>query len=246
MTESTSPLFISADNDPELIEPALIIDKTEQNTACQRKPYCVLGSGHKGFCARVPKTAADDTPDTEQVVKRGPGRPKGSTNANPARKPSTRKGSGFKPILGLVWGTLGQVLENYGPEPSGPPVGRVMSFQAPYAAGVLDKALTEHVPAYRALDKATGGLLDELGPLIVPPLLVGIRAANESARTTLLPLLAGQLEILAAAVVAEDQRVKETFANMAEVGDDARNMAEAVMGMLFSPRPVYEPDPFTV
>ena len=206
---------------------------------CPRKPWCVRGAGHPGFCGkrpkgegRAPRTRTPRTPSTSSRAR----------TSTPARRGSS-KPSGLRPLIALAWGGIGQVVEAYAPEPSGPPVGRVMQFQAPYAAGVLDKVLMERVPAYKAIDAMTGGILDELGPVLLPPLIVAVMASRPESQGALYPMLAGQLEQIAIAVTAERQRVRDALSQAAELDAESAQLVNELTSMLFAPRPSFDDMP---
>lgn len=133
----------------------------------------------------------------------------------------------MKPLVGMAWHGLGNLIANYGPADVGVPVGRVIQFQAPYAAEKLHPALLR-LPAYAKADAATGGLFGELAPLIMAPLLVGIMASNEKARAALEPLLLGQLEQMAIVVAAERKKAADAAKQVGELDAEARAVFEAM------------------
>ena len=203
---------------------------------CPRQPWCVRGAGHPGFCGKRPRGEGRAPRNRAKTAKTSSGRPASS----PARR-GKAKASGLMPILSLAWSGIGQAVEAYSPEPAGPPVGRVLQFQAPYAATVLDKVLTDHVPAYKAIDAMTGGILDELGPLILPPLLVAVMASRPQTAAGLYPLLAGQLEQLAIAMTAERRRVRDALSATAELDEESAQLVNELAQVLFAPRPEAPP-----
>lgn len=216
------------DNDgPELGGLASFVNPSQ----CPRQPWCVRGAGHAGFCGKQPR--GEGRAPRTRTRTRTPS-PRAASSAPSRRK---AKASGLMPILSLAWSGLGQVVEAYSPEPAGPPVGRVLQFQAPYAATVLDKVLTDHVPAYKAIDAMTGGILDELGPLILPPLLVAVMASRPQTAAGLYPLLAGQLEQLAIAMTAERRRVRDALQQTATLDEESAKLVEELSMVLFAPRP---------
>ena len=93
------------------------------------------------------------------------------------------------------------------------------------------------MPAYRALDKATGGILDELGPIILPPILVAIMASSEGAQAGLMPVLASQIEVLAAAIAAERKLVRDSMTAAAGADEETQRMTAEFLSMIFAPRP---------
>ena len=206
---------------------------------CPRQPWCVRGAGHPGFCGKRPK---GEGRAPRPPRSRSTSRPAGSSS--PARSSGgKRKASGLMPLLSMAWSVIGQAVEAYSPEPAGPPVGRVLQFQAPYAGQVLDKVLSEKVPAYKALDAMTGGILDELGPILLPPVLVAVMASKPSAATALYPMLAGQLEQLAIAITAERRRVRDALAATATLDAESAQLVDELSAVLFAPRPEPKPEP---
>ena len=201
---------------------------------CPRQPWCVRGAGHPGFCGKQPK-GEGRAPRGPRTRTRSSSSSSGSSS--PARSSGKRKASGLMPLLSMAWSVVGQAVEAYSPEPAGPPVGRVLQFQAPYAGQVLDKVLSERVPAYKALDAMTGGVLDELGPIILPPLLVAVMASKPAAAPALYPMLAGQLEQLAMAITSERRRVRDALAATAQLDEESAALVQELAAVLFAPRP---------
>lgn len=222
----TEPLD-TPDDEPEL--PPLVAAPALGK--CTRKPWCVKGAGHKGFCGKAPagERNADDKPARAKPARR----------ASSSAKSSKPRSSALQPFLGMAWNGLGQLLEAYAPEPAGPPIGRIMQFQSSYAANVLDETLTQHVGPYKAMNKAAGGMLDDLGPLIMPPLLVAIMATgSDGMRMALMPVLAKNLESLALANRAEQLKLQEAMAEAGTQFDqETMDMLNGFVSMLFDTRP---------
>lgn len=219
---------------------------------CAKKEGCVLDAGHKGFCRLRPLDAPPArSHGTKRTGARAPRKPpagsslSGAPSATSTRPSRAKKSEGMRPLLSFLWGGVGQLLEQYGPEPQGPPVGRLMQFQAPYAAEKLHPQLRK-IPAYRALDEASAGVLDELGPVIMAPLLVAVMASNESARMALWPLLSAQLEVFAVAAAAEKRKAAAAMRSLDEHSEEVAAMMDGLAGVLFAPgpaAPAYEDDP---
>ena len=205
---------------------------------CPRQPWCVRGAGHHGFCAKVTLEEAAERKASGLPRKRvRPSRAKSSAGgARSAPTASRAPSAGMRPLLGMIWAGLGQLIENYAPEPAGPPVGRVIQFEAPYVSAHLHPVLRQ-VPIYKRMDEMTGGLFDDLGPILLAPLIVGIMAANPAAQSVLQPMLFSQLESMAVEMAEESRRTRDKLAKKAEYDSDTQAILQALAGELFTPRP---------
>lgn len=199
---------------------------------CAKRADCVKPAGHRGRCskevrARDARRNGSGAGSGDNVRAAGAGSK--STRARAGSR-TRRKGTGqLKPFVAMGWAGLGRLLEQYLPEPAATPVGRVVQFQAPYAAEQLHPFLSL-LPAYSRLDNAAGGgALAALGPLFIAPIVVGVMATNERAAAALEPLLVSQLHVMAGAIV---QQRKEQAAKMAAVGDIDEEVAQVTGEML--------------
>jgi hypothetical protein len=136
-------------------------------------------------------------------------------------------------------------VEQYIPEPAGPPVGRVMQFQYIDAGQALHRVLMT-LPWYKRLDAvagAGGGVSDELLALIGAPLLAGVMAVNEPARMMLWPIFAEQIKASAVSIARASEEQHDAVITVAEYQADVDEMMSTMQDALFSPRETDETEP---
>jgi hypothetical protein len=226
---------------PELVLDGMPEPTPAQAAGCQVFPWCVLGAGHSGTHSRRTRDeiAADQAAGRSGGGKRVRHRARkaaSSTGQAPAaRRPARAPKSTMQPLIGLAWSSIGQALETYGPEPAAVPAGRVMQFQAPYAAARLHPVLRQ-VPIYRRLDDATGGLFDDLGPLVLAPVLAALMASNDGFRVALLPLLVSQLEPVAVELAKAQRETRDQLRELDGLSAEVEGLMATLVAQLFAPR----------
>ncbi len=144
-------------------------------------------------------------------------------------------------MLALAWEQIGRAIERYADEPAGPAVGRVIQYQSAYAANHLHPKL-RRVPIYRRLDEASGGMLDELGPILATPILAAMMATNPDLRDSpvLQRMFAGQIKLLAVDAAKEAKATQKAIKEAEEFSAEAAMIAQGWMMLLFEPRPADE------
>lgn len=136
----------------------------------------------------------------------------------------------------FLYATVGQAIESQAPEPAGPPVGRVMQFQASLAGARIHN-LANKVPIYRqATALAGGGLLDDIIELVAAPVLVGVMATSETARETLWPMLAASLQASAVEIAKMQKQQVEAMEAVGEYAAEAETIMAQMAEQLFAPR----------
>jgi hypothetical protein len=142
----------------------------------------------------------------------------------------------MRPLLASLWLGIGQLVEMNAPEPAGPPVGRMLQFEAPYAAEQLHPHL-RRLPLYRGLDEVTGGIMDDIGPLIMAPVIVGLMATNPALGRSLEPMLRGTLEQMAVAMVTERRKVAQALRERTDLDDEIKALLVELSEGLWGPPP---------
>lgn len=210
---------------------------------------CAKPAGHKGAHKMRPADRKRDANGT----RRNPGSARGASDrrARPARSSSAgRSRAGSAPpvmagVLSMAWAAIGMRVEQSMPEPVGPPVGRVMQFQAIDAGAILHRLLSS-VPAYRklaAVAGAGGGASDEIVALLGAPLLAAVMATNDAAKLMLWPVFA---DVIKASAVSIAKAQKEQLDAMVTVNEYQEQVDEMMAGMqdgLFAPGPNAEEHP---
>ena len=205
---------------------------------CPRHDWCLKDPGHRGNCRRYP----DGDPRTKKAgstsgAKPGPARKPG---AAPPRRSRSRPNM-LPAVWSFVYGQAGAVVEHTAPEPAGPPVGRVMQFQAPLAGARLHGLLSK-LPIYQqATALAGGGMLEDIMELIAAPLVVGVMATSEQARDYLWPILATSLQSSAVQIAKMQKEQADAMESVNEFSADAAAIMEQMAASLFAPR--YRPEP---
>ena len=173
--------------------------------------------------------------------KRGRGSRDRAASAPPRSSPSPARshrakprGGSMQPMLGAAWSGIGFAVENLAPEPVGPPVGRCLQFQAPYAASQLHPLLRQ-LPVYRRMDESVGGSLQALAALVAPPILVGLIASNP---VVMFPMVAPVLHSLLYPIALEAAKAKreqvKALEEIGEYADDANEMMQQLLDQMFA------------
>lgn len=152
-------------------------------------------------------------------------------------------------LLEGLWGAGGSLLAQTGIDI---PVGRVMTFQAPAAGIILDKAIAGTLPdrfllqpIVRKKDEA-----EALGALLGLPAVVFLMERNPTAAQTLMPLLRMALEAnfvpMAQAAARQKKRAEANRKAMAELFPDMPAGADPIgdiIEQIFAPPPNYQAQP---
>lgn len=158
-------------------------------------------------------------------------RPSERTQARGAKRPP---GSA---TYSTLWSLAGVALEQRGPLPVGPPVGRVMMLQAP-DAGVRIARIIEQSPLaewFKPLaDNA--GWVAELIPLLAPPLIVGAIAAKPEALPVMEPLLGAILVPLAIELRKQQREAAQATSIVSEMDDEIRENVSAMLDAILGPK----------
>jgi hypothetical protein len=208
---------------PDTVEPC-----SKQND------WCILPDGHKGRCRAYPE-GYKGTRKSHHKRPASTGSTSGASRRGRASKPSIAPA-----ILSLAYARLGQAVEMIGPEPTAPPVGRVMQFQAPAAGKQLDTALSA-IPLYKKVtslgDIGESPVLQAIINLVAAPVMAGLMASNEALAQQMWPLLAAALQ---SAAVEQAREQKKQLQAMDEIAEFQQEAMEALMNLnetLFAPRP---------
>lgn len=151
----------------------------------------------------------------------------------PARKaPAKSKAKDSSIAYGMAWAGIGYGIQLRVPDPVGPPVGRVMQFQAADAGPRLEKLLgklVEKVPFLKSLGKETE-LGRELTALFGPPLItaaiasgrIPAAAAEPIFASIMRPIIAGALEAAQSQATSISELSEADQEVMAAVGEFMR------------------------
>lgn len=162
---------------------------------------------------------------------------KSSTRA-PSSSPSTRpRGKPASvPVGTVIWGMLGYGIQLRLGEPVGPPVGRVMQFQAGDAGPRLERIgvkIGKALPFTASLSKG-GQLAGDIAALLGPPLITAMIASGTIPRAVAEPLFIGIMRPLIADAMRQSAEAVETMSAMteaeAEVIDTTRQFLAAIFG----------------
>lgn len=213
------------------------LDAGGQLGTCPKQSWCVKEEGHRGYCRGTPLDEPLD-PRGRKPARKHPGRAR-TPSPRPARAPVKPKVSLLAIGVSSAWEAAGRALERRGPEPAGPPAGRVMQFEAAYAGQVLRPALRK-VPILARLDSAAGGQATEIAALFAAPIMAAAMSIDENLRDRLTPFFVEALKPIVVAAVTERRRVVEEMRAIEEYGEEAVELMQALIAGLFAPRE--EPD----
>lgn len=198
----------------------------EDFTPCTSKNvWCKLPDGHKGRCMAYP--------DGNRPPKRSAG---AGSNRAVQRSRRTSKPTMAPAVLGMAYGQIGAMIEATAPEPTGPPIGRVMQFQAPLAGQQLD-ALLANLPIYkRVTTMGSNAVVEQLASLLIAPLLAGLMAANERAAMTLYPIFASAIKASAVEIVKAQKAQVAALEQIDEYTEEADELTRQFMEAMFARR----------
>lgn len=207
---------------------------------CDRVKWCYLDAGHPGNHRKDPATKV------------------GHHKAKPSQSPAPRgsrsagkRGAGSSPMPGLLamaYGVAGMRIEASGPPDFGPPVGRVMQFQAFDAGQALHRILLALIPGYEKATKFTGGgggISADIVAIVGAPLLAGLMATNDTAKHLLWPIFAEQIKASAVTIAKAQREQIDTMNTVGEYQAEVDDMMAHLEATLFEPRPDYEPEETT-
>jgi len=201
---------------------------------CPRNSWCLKPAGHRYACQKYASKR-----DRERAKS---SRKRSASTGSATQRSASRRGRASKPslmpaVLGLAYGRAGAAVELLGPEPAGPPVGRVMQFQSIAAGEQLD-ALLSNVPAYKRVTAlGSSGLMDSIASLIGAPLLAGLMATNENVARSMWPLLAASLQTSAVAMAKAQKAQLDAMEQVSEYDAEAHAMLDELFTTLFASRP---------
>ena len=209
-----------------------------------KNDWCRLPDGHKGRCRRYPEGTSRAEKDRERHArKRSAGAGTRSSSRAVQRPRRTSKPTLAPAVLGMAYGQIGSIIEVAAPEPAGPPIGRVMQFQAPLAGQQLD-ALLANLPIYKRVTRAgSSQLVEQIASLIAAPLLAGVMASNEAAARTLYPIFASAIRSAAVEIVKAQKQQVEAMAEIDEYSAEADELTRQFLDVMLAPRePAEAPD----
>lgn len=175
---------------------------------------------------------SDDHKERAYRERKNGGRP-----SSPSSAPANRKKSaaGELPVGASVWAALGYGAQMFVAEPVGPPVGRVMQFQAADAGPRVERIgarLAKALPFISTVKKQ-GQFAGDVAALLAPPLLTALIATGNVPRAIAEPVFVTIMRPLIADALEKAQEQAETITAMAEAEDEVTGATRELVAAIF-------------
>lgn len=148
------------------------------------------------------------------------------------RPRASKSAQGLPEMLSLGWSFAGMAIAARSDRLV--PVGNVMQAQSPIAGPHLDNIL-RRTPIYKLLTSTGGGIMADVIPLAMPPILVGLATRNERTARAMRPMvIALMLPVLIEAAQRQqssNQLLEELNSLTSEQLDRATRMVDELLGL---------------